>query len=169
MIAAARRILREMAPDVPPRFRTFEQIYAASLGERHFNLTLVAAFAGTALLLAVAGIYGVMLTRWRNGGAKLASASRWAATRGQVFRTSSGKGSSRPGAGVFLGVRGSGADAERSPDCCFGVTPTDPLTFISVIVTLDGRGPPRLLHPGAPAMTVEPIEACAKRNRAVSL
>ena len=58
--AAAAPCLRAVAPDVPPRFRTFAQIYSASLGARHFNLTLVAVFAGTALALAVAGIYGVM-------------------------------------------------------------------------------------------------------------
>src|SRR5262249_45895407 len=60
VISAARGILKTLAPEVPPRFRTFEQIYAASLGARHFTLTLVTVFAGTALVLAVAGIYGVM-------------------------------------------------------------------------------------------------------------
>ena len=58
--AAARGVLRDLAPDVPPRFRTFDQIYAASLGSRRFNLILVGVFAGTALILAIGGIYGVM-------------------------------------------------------------------------------------------------------------
>jgi ABC-type antimicrobial peptide transport system permease subunit len=58
--AAARAVLRQIAPDVPPRFRTFDQILSVSLSARRFNLTLVGVFAGTALLLAVAGIYGVM-------------------------------------------------------------------------------------------------------------
>src|SRR5580704_2232169 len=60
VIAAARAILRDEAPDSPPRFRTFKQIYSASMGSRRFNLTLVVVFAVTALLLAVAGVYGVV-------------------------------------------------------------------------------------------------------------
>ncbi|HZW73909.1 MAG TPA: ABC transporter permease, partial [Caldimonas sp.] len=57
---AARGVLHDLAPEVPPRFRTFAQIYSASLGSRRFILTLVGVFAATALILAVAGIYGVM-------------------------------------------------------------------------------------------------------------
>src|SRR6476619_4700743 len=37
-ISAARGVVRQIAPDVPPRFRTFAQIYSASLGARRFNL-----------------------------------------------------------------------------------------------------------------------------------
>src|SRR6267143_543386 len=60
VIPTAREIVRSIDPDVPPQFRTFAQVFTSSLAARRFNLTLVLAFAGTALLLAVAGIYGVM-------------------------------------------------------------------------------------------------------------
>jgi predicted permease len=151
--AAAQRILREMAPDVPPRTRTFQQIYAASLGDRHFNLTLVAAFAGTALLLAVAGIYGVMsytvAQRRREIGVRVALG----ATRGQVFRIVVGEGLITTSAGVLLGVIGSLALTRTVSGLLFGVTATDPLTFVSVIALLACYIPARR------AMGVEPIEA----------
>ena len=36
--SAARGILHELNPEIPSRFRTFSQIYSASLGSRRFNL-----------------------------------------------------------------------------------------------------------------------------------
>src|SRR5438445_11667870 len=59
LTSAARKILHELNPEVPPRFRTFSQIYSESLGSRRFNLILIGFFAGIALLLAIAGVFGV--------------------------------------------------------------------------------------------------------------
>ena len=157
--AAAQRILRQMAPDVPPRTRTFQQIYAASLGERHFNLTVVAAFAGTALLLAIAGIYGVMsytvAQRRREIGVRVALG----ATKGQVFRIVVGEGLITTSGGVLLGVIGALALTRTVAGLLFGVTPTDPLTFVSVIVTLTVVALLACYIPARRAMSVEPIEA----------
>src|SRR5262249_53368755 len=60
VIAAAQRIVRELDPDVPPSTGSFTRIFVASLNTRRFNLILFGLFAGTALLLAIAGIYGVL-------------------------------------------------------------------------------------------------------------
>ncbi len=58
--SAARGILHDLNPEIPPNFRTFSQVYSASLGSRRFNLILIAFFGMVALLLAVAGVFGVM-------------------------------------------------------------------------------------------------------------
>src|SRR5215831_5698336 len=58
--SAARGILQELNPEIPPRFRTFSQVYSASLGSRRFNLILVGFFGVAALLRATAGVFGVM-------------------------------------------------------------------------------------------------------------
>jgi len=60
VISAARGIVRSLDPSVPPNFGTFSQVFASSLKSRRFNLTLVGAFAFAALLLAMAGLYGVI-------------------------------------------------------------------------------------------------------------
>src|SRR5207245_6955095 len=58
--SGARRILHDLNPDIPTRFRTFPQIYSASLGSRRFNVILIGFFGIAALLLATAGVFGVM-------------------------------------------------------------------------------------------------------------
>src|SRR5258707_1725444 len=58
--SAARGILQDLNPEIPARFRTFSQVYSASLGSRRFNVILIGFFGITALLLATAGVFGVM-------------------------------------------------------------------------------------------------------------
>jgi predicted permease len=60
LASAARGILQDLNPEIPARFRTFSQVYSASLGSRRFNVILVGFFGITALLLATAGVFGVM-------------------------------------------------------------------------------------------------------------
>ncbi|HUF76245.1 MAG TPA: ADOP family duplicated permease, partial [Longimicrobiales bacterium] len=57
---AAQAAVREVAPDVPVRVRTLDEIFATSLAQRRFSLVLLGAFALVAFLLAVTGIYGVI-------------------------------------------------------------------------------------------------------------
>jgi putative ABC transport system permease protein len=134
--AGARAVLKQVAPTVPPRFRTFTQIYAASLGARHFNLTLVAVFAGTALLLAVAGIYGVMAysvtQRRREIGVRVALG----ASPGQVFRIVLGQGLRTAVVGVAAGVLGALGLTRALATLLFGIRPTDPLAFAGVVTLL---------------------------------
>ena len=53
--SAARGILQDLNPEIPARFRTFSQVYSASLGSRRFNVILIGFFGISALLLAIAG------------------------------------------------------------------------------------------------------------------
>ncbi len=81
--SAARGILHDLNPDIPPKFQTFQQVYSASLGSRKFNVILIAFFGITALLLATAGVFGVMAYAVEPGApANSAYASRWAPRRG---------------------------------------------------------------------------------------
>jgi len=59
IVADARRVIRDLAPEVPPQFRTIGEIVDRSVAGRRFTLLLAVLFAGGALLVAVLGIYGV--------------------------------------------------------------------------------------------------------------
>ena len=159
VIPAARAILHEEAPDVPPRFRTFTQIYSASLGSRRFNLTLVVVFALTALLLAVAGVYGVVAygvaQRTQEIGVRMALGARSADVLSLILR----QGLTTTLIGVAIGVAGSFATARTIQSLLFGVKPTDPLTFIAVASSLIGVAALACYIPARRAARVDPMVA----------
>ncbi len=159
VIAAARGVLRELAPEVPPRFRTFEQIYSAALGGRYFNLALVGGFAGTALILAVAGIYGVMAysvtRRRREIGVRVALG----ASPGHVRRLVLRQGLATTAAGVACGLVGAFALTRTLESLLFGVTPTDPATFALVIAVLGGAALVACYVPARRATQADPVVA----------
>ena len=136
IMPAARAVLREAAPDVPPRFRTFQQIYSASLGARRFNLTLVGVFAGTALILAIAGIYGVttysVTQRRKEIGVRVALG----ATPARVFRAILAEGLITTGIGAIVGIIGALLLTRAIESLLFGVTATDPAAFAAVVTML---------------------------------
>ncbi len=157
--AAARGVLRDLAPDVPPRLRTFDQIYAASLGSRRFNLVLVGAFAGTALILAIGGIYGVMAynvaRRRREIGVRIALG----ATSRDVMRTILGQGLATVAIGVGAGTLGAVGLTRGLQAMLFGVAPHDPLTFAGVVILLAGVGSLACWVPARRGIRVDPVEA----------
>jgi len=159
LTTAARSILRAIAPDVPPRFRTFAQIYSASLGDRRFNLVLVAVFAGTALVLAVAGVYGILThtvtQRRREIGIRLALG----ASRGRVLRMVLGQGLGMTGAGIAIGIVAALALTRTLERLLFGVTATDPLTFAGVVALLAGLATLACYLPARRATNADPVEA----------
>jgi putative ABC transport system permease protein len=157
--SAARAILRDLAPDVAPRFRTFSSIYSASLGSRNFNLTLVVVFAVTALLLAVAGIYGVMAytvsQRTREFGVRIALGASSSNVLGMVL----GQGLRTTLIGVVIGIAGALALTRAIQSLLFGVQPTDPVTFAGVAVLLIGVAALACYIPARRATRVDPMEA----------
>jgi predicted permease len=134
--SAARKILHELNPEIPPRFRTFSQVYSASLGSRRFNLILIGFFAGIALLLAIAGVFGVMAysvsRRTREIGVRVALG----ATSHDVLMMILGQGLRTVLIGVIIGLAGSLAVTRAIQSLLFGVTPSDPLTLAAVMLLL---------------------------------
>ncbi len=159
VIPAAREIVRGIDPDVPPEFRTFAQVFTSSLAARRFNLTLVLAFAGTALLLAVAGIYGVtaysVTRRTREIGVRIALG----AARGDVLRLVLGQGMWTTAIGVSIGIAGSFALTRTTQSLLFGVSPTDAVILAGVSLLLAGVSLLACWIPTRRAMRVDPIVA----------
>jgi len=157
--SAARGILRELNPEIPAKFRTLSQIYSASLGSRRFNLILIGFFAITALLLATAGVFGVMAhsvsRRTREIGMRVALG----ACPGDVLRMVLGQGLRTTLVGVVIGLAGSLALTRTVESLLFGVTSTDPLTFSGVILLLAGAALVACYLPARRAARVDPLVA----------
>ena len=157
--SAARGILQDLNPDVPPRFRTFSQVYSASLGSRRFNVILIGFFGITALLLATAGVFGVMAysvsRRTREIGVRVALG----AARGDVLTMILSQGLRTILIGVVIGIAGALALTRTVESLLFGVTPTDPLTFGGVTLLLIGAALLACFIPARRATKVDPMVA----------
>jgi ABC-type antimicrobial peptide transport system permease subunit len=159
VIASARKIVRELDPDVPPSTSSFTTIFAASTSGRRFNLVLFGIFACTALLLAIAGIYGVLAysvaRRTREMGVRMALG----ATSGNVMRLILGQATVTTSIGIFLGLVGSFILMRFLQSMLFEVGAADPLTFAAVALLLVGVALLAAYLPARRATKVDPIVA----------
>jgi len=157
--SAARGILKELNPEIPANFKTFQQVYTASLGSRRFNVILIGFFGITALLLATAGVFGVMAysvsRRTREFGVRIALG----ATSGNVLRMVLGQGMRTIVIGVAIGIAGSFVLTKTVSSLLFGVTATDPITFVGVTLLLIAVALLACYIPARRATKVDPMEA----------
>jgi putative ABC transport system permease protein len=159
IVEAARFVLKNVAPDVAPHFRTFDAIYSASLGSRRFNLTLVVTFAGTALVLAIAGIYGVMTYTVQQRRREIGVRVALGATPAQIVRIILEQGLMTTAIGVSAGVIAALGLTRTLESLLFGVTPTDPVTFGVVIAAVTAVATLACYLPARRATRADPIAA----------
>ena len=108
----------------------------ASVSPRRFTLQLLGAFAASALLLAGLGIYGLLsysvTERIPEIGIRMALGESAAGVR----RTVVGKTISPALLGVVVGTAVSLVGTRMLGSLLYGVEPTDPVTFVSMIAVL---------------------------------
>ena len=157
--AAAHGILQDLNPEIPAKFQTFSQIYSASMGSRRFNVILVGFFGITALLLATAGVFGVMAysvsRRTREIGVRVALG----AASSDILTMILGQGLRTILIGVVVGIAGALALTRAVASLLFGVTATDPLTFVGVTLLLIAAGLLACYIPARRATRVDPLVA----------
>jgi putative ABC transport system permease protein len=155
-----RREILALDRNVPvARLRTMDDVLAASVASRRFNLVLLGSFAAIALLLAVAGIYGVMsylvLQRTREIGVRLALG----ATPRQIVRLVTGRGLALAGVGIAAGLCAAVVLARFIEAMLFNVTGTDLMTFAAAAVVLWLAAAAACLIPARRAGRVDPLIA----------
>ncbi len=136
VFAAARRVIAQLDPTVPPRFNTLHEIFSESLNSRRFNLLLIGVFAGTALLLAIAGVCGVLAysvaQRTREIGVRIAMGASTANILKMVLR----QGLITAVVGISIGLLGSFLLTRFMRSLLFEVGPGDPITLAGVALLL---------------------------------
>ena len=130
------------------RVATMDQLVAASAAERRFALILFEAFALTALVLAAAGIYGVLAGSVAERTREIGVRAALGASRGRIVGLVVRQGLTLTGLGVGLGVAGAVAATQALAAMLFRVSPLDPWTYAGVMGLLAGVA---LLACGVPA------------------
>jgi len=157
--SAARGVLQDLNPEIPPRFRTFSQVYSASLGSRRFNLILISFFGIVALLLATAGVFGVMAysvsRRTREIGVRVALG----ACPRDVLTMVLGQGMRTISIGLAIGLAGSLLLTRAMSSMLFGITAADPVTFGAVVLLLITAALLACYIPARRAAKVDPMVA----------
>jgi putative ABC transport system permease protein len=157
--SAARGIVQELNPELSVNFRTLSQVYSASLGSRKFNVILIGFFGIVALLLATAGVFGVMAysvsRRTREIGVRIALGARPADVLTMVL----GQGMRTILIGLVIGLAASLALTRMIGSLLFGVTATDPVTFVAVVLLLIATAFAACYIPARRAAKVDPMVA----------
>ena len=134
---AIRRMIHETDPNQPiGDIRLMTDLVAESVGAPRFYTALLAIFAALAVLLASAGIYGVMsysvAKRTKEVGIRMALG----ASRGRVLKLVLGEGFGLALAGVVVGAAGAAALTRLIREQLYETSATDPGTFVSVSAVL---------------------------------
>ncbi len=117
------------------RVATMEGLAAQSEAQRRFTLLLFTAFAAVALLLAAAGVYGVLSGTVTDRLAEIGVRSALGASRRDILAMIVGQGLGLSGLGIALGLVGAFVLSRLMGALLFDVPPTDFLTY-AVVTTL---------------------------------
>jgi predicted permease len=137
LAASVRAALKPIAPNVPGNgFRTLQALVDKAVSPRRFVVLLLGGFALFALVLASLGIYGVISysvnQRKQEIGIRMALGASAAGLQMRILRETLGLA----GIGMALGGGASWIVARSFQGLLYGVTPTDPATFLAMLCVL---------------------------------
>jgi putative ABC transport system permease protein len=158
--SSVRGMLSEMDPSLPlTKIQTMQDVFSVAQSRPRFLALLLAMFAGVALTLAAVGIYGVIsysvAQRTKEFGLRLALGAQ----RGDVLRSVLGRSALLTLAGIGIGLIGALALTRFLATLLFGVSTTDPVTFLVVSVVLGGVALLASYIPARRATKVDPMVA----------
>jgi predicted permease len=156
----ARRELAAIDPQlVMHNRRAMREVTGAAIARERFTFTLMGVFAALALSLAVVGLYGVMAytvgQRTQEFGVRLAIGATPGGIRWSVFQ----HGTVIVGVGVAVGLLAALAVSRLLESMLYGVSATDPLTYLLVPLALMTTALLAGVIPARRATKVDPVEA----------
>jgi ABC-type antimicrobial peptide transport system permease subunit len=158
------RQIREAVRTIDPRqpfssFVTMDDIKSTSMSDQTFQMTLLTGLAGIGLVLAFAGIYGLIAytvaQRTREFGIRIALG----ASRGRILRAVLREGTVLATAGVVIGIACGIMFTRTLQNYVYGVSTLDPVTFASVGVLLIAVATVASFVPAIRAVRLNPTTA----------
>jgi ABC-type antimicrobial peptide transport system permease subunit len=137
LVAAVRETLKPLSPNLPGNaVRTLQQLVDKSVSPRRFVVLMLGGFAGFALILASLGIYGLISysvnQRTREIGIRMALGASASDVQARIVVQTLRLAA----IGIAIGVVASWSLAQFLSGLLFGVTASDPATFLGILVVL---------------------------------
>jgi putative ABC transport system permease protein len=142
--------------------RTFDEVLDEEVVQRRLGASLVAAFAGLALLLASLGVYGVLSYFVAQHTAEIGVRVALGASRRDILSLVLGKGMTLAVSGVALGLLGALALTRLVSSLLYGVGAADPATFAAAASLLAVLALLACYLPARRAARVDPVVALAE-------
>jgi len=137
--------------------RSMEEVRRESTSRADFNLTLLAIFAGVALLLATIGIYGLIAYSVQNRTQEIGIRMALGASRQDVRRMVVKQGMMLVLIGVFLGAAAGLGLTRLMVSLLYGVKAADPVSLVSAAAALASVALLATYVPALRASRVDPI------------
>jgi predicted permease len=152
--------VRAIDPDVPVyNIATMQQRVHESVARQRFAMTMLGAFASFAMILAAVGVYGVMSFLVNQGTPDIAIRMALGAQRNSILSLVFQQGMALALIGVAAGLIGAFSLTRLMGGLLFGVSATDPLTFVGVAALLTLVAVSACYFPARRAMRVDPMVA----------
>jgi predicted permease len=139
--------------------RTMEEAIASSLARENFNMALLSAFAGIALLLAAIGVYGLMSYTVGQRIQEIGIRMALGAARRDMLRLVLVQGMKLAIIGIAIGAAMAYGLTRFLASLLFGLKASDPMTFIAVAVILGLVALVATVIPARRASAIEPSQA----------
>ena len=160
LVSAVSNVVHTVDHEMPLRdILTMDDLVANSLTQQRFNMLLLGAFAGLALLLAGVGIYSVLSYSVKRSVREIGIRLALGAQLGDVLRMVVLEGMKPVLLGVVIGTAGALAMGRLLSSLIFEVKPTDPVTFLAVTLLLAAIALLASILPAYRATKVDPMVA----------
>jgi putative ABC transport system permease protein len=160
LAAAVKDVIHKADPNLPvTKITTLNALLAESLSSRRFSAVLIGVFAGMALLLSAAGIYGVTSYAVEQRTQEMGIRMALGAQRQHLLRLMLGRCTRLAATGVAIGIACALGLTRLLSGLLYGVRPTDPLTFVGVALLLIVVALAACYIPARRAMRVDPMVA----------
>jgi putative ABC transport system permease protein len=160
LVPALRAAAVEVDRNLPIfNIKTLNQYVAEQLWQPRQTMTLLVIFGAVAVVLAVTGVYGIMAYAIQQRTHEIGIRMALGASRTDVLRAVLARGLLLVAFGVAIGVAGSFALTRLLGTLLWGVTPTDPPTYVVVIMTVVTVAMLACYLPARRAFDIEPTVA----------
>ena len=160
MAGVVRRAIQQIDPAQPiVKVAAMEAVVASSTAQRRLALTLFTCFALAAVLLAVAGIYGVLAGNVAERTREIGLRAALGATPRNILGLVVGQGARLAVIGLSVGLFGAFALTRSLRALLFGIGPNDPVTIATATAVLLAAALAACLVPAVRALRVDPSQA----------